>query len=138
MNSLSSSAHCSKRQARPAQRIEVQPVEDSQGAPSGPQYAVIECDEDDSVRWLRSGHPTAHEAAYAAAKHSATTGLPLWFPRIDGAKHPVLQALEDVLFAEGVIAYCTRTPETLWHQVQRAGYNAAAARYPELAGKEAK
>lgn len=88
------------------------------------------------MHWLRSAHPSAHEAAYAAAKYSRQADLPLWFPRVDGQVNPLLQALEDVLFAEGVIAYCTGQDESVnWHAVQRTGYQAAAARYPELAMK---
>ncbi len=134
MNTAPKGYPCTTAVKRPAQRIEIMPIENR----SAISYAVLECDEDDSMYWLRSAHPTPHEAAYAAAVHSRTTGLPLWFPRIDGGKHPVLQALEDVLFAEGVIAFCTgQDASVCWHQLQTAGFNAAAARYPQLAAGQA-
>jgi hypothetical protein len=126
-------SHCTQHIDRPSQRIEVTALEDVQGT----QYAVLECDDADDMRWLRSEHQSAHEAAYAAAQYAQHAGLPLWFPTVDGERNPMLQALEDVLFAEGVIAYCTQQVESLWHPVQYSGYAAASARYPELAGRAA-
>jgi hypothetical protein len=125
------STHCQNFVTKPAQRIEVVALPSD----SEPRYAVFEVDEDDSMRWLRSAHQSAHEAAYAAAQFAVRAGLPLWFPHVEGQPNPLVQALEDVLFAEGVIAYCTQQPDTLWHPVQYTGYAAAAARYPELAVK---
>jgi hypothetical protein len=117
MSSLAPQHPCSKRSAKPAQRIEVQAVE---GA-----FHVIEIDESDHMRWLASAHADGNDAAYAAAQRSHAAELPLWLPRVAGCKHPLLQALEDRLFSEGVIARCERRPRTVcWHPLQRLGYDA--------------
>jgi hypothetical protein len=68
------STHCQNFVTKPAQRIEVVALPSD----SEPRYAVVEVDEDDSMRWLRSGHHTFREAACAAVQYSAESGLPLW------------------------------------------------------------
>lgn len=117
MHSLHPHHPCSKRAARPAQRIEVTQNDNA--------YQVIEIDEADNMRWLVSAHADGDEAAYAAARRSAAAKLPLWLPRVAGAMHPLLQALEDRLFSEGVTARCQQAPRAaLWHPLQRLGYDA--------------